>query len=238
MTFEIPALAGRKKVRAEFGSYPHDQRREHRRKGPNSVTSVCSCSNLMCAPKPNPLAGAPKTAEVLAVAGAFGRVNPGRMRVAQTTIGPAQREEQTRTLPVVRKPSSASGPKPSEARQPLATREQTPVSSGPEPSEARQPSVTREQTLTLHQTLPPTPLVWSENPAPTTPVPGPKPSEARRRPRRGGCGRRKQPLVPPNAGGANSPTHPPPAIPITRAERDASLSSFRESPRSENPVPP
>jgi hypothetical protein len=29
-------------------------------------------------------------AEVLAVAGAFGRVNPGRMRAAQTTIGPAK----------------------------------------------------------------------------------------------------------------------------------------------------
>jgi hypothetical protein len=37
---------------------------------------------------------APKTAEevaeVLAVAGALGRANPGRMRVAQTTIGPAK----------------------------------------------------------------------------------------------------------------------------------------------------
>jgi hypothetical protein len=42
MTFEILALAGRKKVRAEFGSYPHDQSREHRSKSRGS-NNPCLC---------------------------------------------------------------------------------------------------------------------------------------------------------------------------------------------------
>jgi hypothetical protein len=82
-------------------------------------------------PKPNLLAGAPKTAEVvaevlavagvlgrvemvaevLAAAGALGRVYPGRMRAAQTTIGPAKAGGANLSLHLRLTPLHRLGPK-------------------------------------------------------------------------------------------------------------------------------